>query len=122
MVQIRESVKRMTRDQKYAELKAYLTYAGLLNIDIDRIKADQVILKVPNSALDIALTKCAYTAGSALGRGPLTAAEMADALKGNDENMRRFLMTIRGAMRGGLHSGLRSGSQESLRRSVRSDK
>lgn len=78
--EIKWRIKNMTRDQKYEELRLYLWVSGKINIDIDKIKADQVILGAPDSALDTALLRGAVLSGSMLGGNPMTAPELQSAM------------------------------------------
>jgi hypothetical protein len=78
---IKQRIKLMTREQKFAEFGLYLTGSGVLNLDVDRIMADQAALGAPDSVLDDALLTCAKLAGSVLGRESVSAQDFVDALK-----------------------------------------
>jgi hypothetical protein len=74
-------IRSMTREEKYAELNAYYQSVGVLNLDIDQIKKDQVLLGAPDSALDEALIICAALSGAIFGRGAMTAQELSEELR-----------------------------------------
>lgn len=73
----------MTKEEKVAELKAYFDGSGC-QLDVDRIMADQAAVGAAESAWDYALLKIAVAAGVMLGREPVTAQELAEAMKGRD--------------------------------------
>jgi hypothetical protein len=80
--QRRETIKRMSKEEKKAELKLFADCGGILDLDIDRVMADQAIMGAPDSALDQALLRCSVIAGAALGLGePVSAREMAETLQ-----------------------------------------
>lgn len=70
----------MTRDEKVAEFKLYTVCSDLLHVDIDKAMIDQAAEDAPDSALDEALPKIASLVGGMLGRGSVTAPELADNL------------------------------------------
>jgi hypothetical protein len=78
---IKEHIAKMTRDEKYEEFRFYLRVGGILNLDIDRIKADEQMQGATPSAVDEALLRCATVSGSLFGREPLTAQELYDTIK-----------------------------------------
>src|SRR4249920_153451 len=94
MTGIKERIERMTKEEKYEELRTYLITSRLMNFDIDRVKADQAIVGAPDSALDDALVRCSILAGSVLGKGPMTAPEFLEALKGQRPGIRRWPLGI----------------------------
>ena len=126
MTNIRAMLRGMSRDEKYAEYKRYWESMGYFNLDIDRIKADQAILGAPDSALDMALIKIAYLAGATLGREPLTAKELKDALMGADPGINQILRrrSPLGAARSGEvpERSLRKSAVSNLHRAARSAK
>lgn len=80
-IKIEEKIKSMTKGEKIAELRSYFEGGLLPNLDINRILADQAVVGAPDSALDDALLRIAIAAGVMLGREPITAQELAEALK-----------------------------------------
>ena len=84
MTGIEEKIKRMTKQEKIAEFRAYFECGWLPKLDINQIMADQAAIGAPDSALDDALLKIANAAGVMLRRGPATAQELAEALKDRD--------------------------------------
>jgi hypothetical protein len=81
-VNVSNRISNMSKEEKVKELRTYLVSSNLLRLDIDKIMADQAIVGAPDSALDVALLHCATIAGSVLGRPPMTADELCEALKG----------------------------------------
>jgi hypothetical protein len=105
-------IKAMTRDEKYAELNEYFKIGGLLNVDIDAIKKDQLILGLPDSALDEALMICAGLVGKIFNRLPMSAQELKEHIPVSDYG--RFLEKhLKGAQ------GIRRPPPFSLRRNGR---
>jgi hypothetical protein len=87
---ITERIAHMSRDEKYEELRTYLVTSRLMNLDVDRVKADQAIVGAPDSALDAALVRCSILAGSVLGKDPMTGPEFLEALKGQRAAVRQW--------------------------------
>lgn len=76
--QIRERIKRMSKEEKIKEFREYVRVGGPhFHLDVDRVVADQKRVGAPDSAWDVALEKIATAAGEAFGgRGPMTAHEL----------------------------------------------
>jgi hypothetical protein len=73
-------IKGMTKQEKLAELMAYFDATGS-RIGANEVLSDQAKLDVSDSAVEEALLTCATAAGSVLGRGPVTARELAEAMQ-----------------------------------------
>jgi hypothetical protein len=84
MARIEEKITGMTKQEKVAELRSYFECGWFPKLDVDQIIADQVVIGAPDSALDDALLKIAIAAGIKLNREPVTAQELAEALKDRD--------------------------------------
>jgi hypothetical protein len=69
----------MTKEQKIAEFRSYLTNGGPHQLNIDRIMRDLTAEGVPDSVLDDALHRCARAAGVVLDREEVTAQELSEA-------------------------------------------
>jgi hypothetical protein len=88
-------IKAMTRDEKYAELNEYFKLGGVLNLDVDALKKDQVMLNLPDTALDEALMICAGVVGKLFNRLPMSPEELkahipvSDWARAVDANLRR---------------------------------
>jgi hypothetical protein len=88
---IKDHIGRMTKEEKWAEFRHYVTSVGILHLDVDQIKMDQAIVGAPDSALDDALVRIAQLCGSVLGQPPLTAQEFINGLKQEPGSVRQWL-------------------------------
>lgn len=85
---VEDRIAAMSKDEKYEELRLYLTNAGALNLNIHHVKADEAITGAPETAVHNALHHCARLAGAVMGQKPMTAAELGTALRDPTRKLR----------------------------------
>jgi hypothetical protein len=77
-------IKAMTRDEKFAELNEYFRIVGQLNLDINELKKDQVMLGLPDDALDQAIAICWALAGKTWRTLPMSSEELKKHIPASD--------------------------------------